>query len=451
MTVDPDQYGTTINFLYSLQKHGVKLGLNNITKLVRLLGDPHLAFRTVHIAGTNGKGSTSAAVASILQENGLRVGLFTSPHLVSFTERIRIDNQQISEMHVIETASFIRRLTASSGLNPTFFEFVTAMAFYHFAQNNIDWAVVETGMGGRLDATNIVRPEVSIITNISFDHREFLGETIADITHEKAGIIKHDTPVIISSRLPDVVAQLSRTAREQDAQIHIYDRDFSGSLMNMDPGQITFNYHGYTDRIGLIMQLSGGHQLYNGCTAVRACEVLREKGFSVSDASIERGLRNIRLDGRLEQVSEAPPIIVDGAHNPEAAEVLADSVKMLFPDKKVILVAGIMDDKDIDGILRPLVKIAVSVILTRPDSERAASPEKLAEILLKLKEPGCHFPFTTTQSVAEALEVAKSGCREDNIILVTGSFYTIGKVKELLGSPAVLPHLREQMHSKRKG
>ena len=202
MTNDFEKYDHTVNYLYSLQKHGIKLGLSNTEELMKILGQPQKSFRCIHIAGTNGKGSTSSMIASILKEAGYTTGLFTSPHLISFTERIRINGQQISEKDVIELASGVRNSIADTDLNPTFFEFVTAMAFHYFACNNVDWAVIETGMGGRLDATNVVRPDVTVITNISLDHCEFLGNTISDITFEKAGIMKQGVPLITASQDP---------------------------------------------------------------------------------------------------------------------------------------------------------------------------------------------------------------------------------------------------------
>ncbi len=438
-------FNNTVNFLYSLQKHGIKLGLANITKLMNILGEPHNSFHSVHVAGTNGKGSTSTAISSILMENGFKVGIFTSPHLVSFAERIRINNLRIAESEVIEIATMIHDSIAGTDLNPTFFEFVTAMAFYYFAQSNVDWAVIETGMGGRLDATNVILPQASIITNISLDHCEFLGNNISDITFEKAGIIKQGIPVITSSGDPEVVKQLSDTACRRNSEIHIYDKDFKGALLFMDDKHTTFNYNGYKNFNALSIPLSGKYQLYNACTAVRACEILRERGFSISDESIRRGLLNVSIEGRLERVSDSPPIFIDGAHNPDAAHSLADSVKTLFPDKKVILIVGIMNDKDIKGILNPLVHISEFIILTKPKYERAALPEKLEKNIMGFA--GIHASIMSTDTVYDAIELAKKHCRKDNIILVTGSFYTAGEVKEIFGCSGVLSTLREQVRS----
>jgi dihydrofolate synthase/folylpolyglutamate synthase len=446
MTYDFKKYDDTINYLYGLQKYGIKLGLENIKRLMDILNEPHKSFYSIHIAGTNGKGSTATMIASILNGSGFKVGLYSSPHLVSFIERIRINNQPISEPEVIEFASIIREHISQEGIKPTFFEFTTAMTFYYFAFKNVEWAVIETGMGGRFDATNVILPEVSIITNISLDHCEFLGWNISDITTEKAGIIKPGIPVITGSRSHEVIKQLSEIALNHNSEIHIYGRDFEGHLVSMNERQIVFDYSGYNSYRNLLLSLTGRHQLYNVSLAIRACEILKERGIIISETSIRRGLLNISLEGRLEWVSQAPPIIIDGAHNPQAATILADSIRELLPTKKIILIIGIMKDKDIKGILNPLIQIADSVILTKPRYERAASPEELMEEVINLQKEGINYLSSSvkmTDTIAEALEFAKSQWQKDCIILVTGSFYTIGEVKELLGYTGVLSQLRE--------
>ncbi|UCD34911.1 MAG: bifunctional folylpolyglutamate synthase/dihydrofolate synthase [Nitrospiraceae bacterium] len=446
MAHDAREYDSTVNFLYGLQKHGIKLGLANITGLMSLLGNPHRSFRSIHIAGTNGKGSTAAALASILSTQGLSVGLYTSPHLVSFTERIRVNNEQIAESDVIDLAARVRSCIGGSGLNPTFFEFVTAMAFYHFSRRKTEWAVIETGMGGRLDATNVLSPEAVIITNISYDHAEFLGETLAEIAREKAGIIKQGVPVITASLAPEIVSLLEETARDMHAEFHAYGKDFSGTVDRSDDRQITISYRGYETISGLTAPLPGDHQLYNICLAVRACEILRRRGLPLSEETMRKGLKGIRIEGRMERVSDDPPVIIDGAHNPAAAECLVSAVKKLFPKKKVILVAGIMSDKNIQGILAPLADMAETIVLTKARYERAADPEKLKLLVPAIREPGgMARPFSvfSTRTVAEALEQAKALCTKDHIILVTGSFYTTGEVKEILGRRSILSRLQE--------
>ena len=462
-------YTDSVNYLYNLQKHGIKLGLGNSERLMELLGEPQKSFRSVHIAGTNGKGSTSAIIASILKESGLKVGLYTSPHLVSFTERIRINNKEIAEYEVVELTNKIRNkmqnapsltLPLNSELNPTFFEFVTAMAFYYFALNKVDWCVVETGMGGRLDATNILLPEVCIITNIGLDHTEFLGESISDIAAEKAGIIKQGVPLVTAADNQEALKILEAVAKNRGSQIHIYGKDFKSTLKSMDDKHIVFDYSGSSsgsslsgDNIcrqysNLNLPLSGKYQLYNASLAIRACEILMQGNVCISDETVRSGLSNLIFEGRLERISRNPPIIIDSAHNPEAARALSDTVREIFPEpKKIILIVGIMRDKDIKEVLKPLIRISDVVILTKPKGERAAQPDTLEDAIRNIGTTDntsyTALTILKTNSVSEAIELAKNIRHKENIILITGSFYTAGEAKEILGKTGVFSNLRE--------
>lgn len=438
-------YTDTVKYLYGLQKYGIKLGLSTINELMNLLGQPHKSFRSIHIAGTNGKGSTATALASILTENGFKVGLFTSPHLVSFTERIRINNQLIPESDVIDLASKIRNLIKVSTLNPTFFEFVTAMAFYYFSVNAVEWAVIETGMGGRLDATNVIKPDVAIITNISRDHSEFLGDSIKDITFEKAGIIKSDVPVITAAGTHQIKV-IAKIAKSMGSAIHVYGRDFGGDLVHMNEKNLIFNYTGYENYRDITTSVTGKHQIRNISMAIRACEVLRIKGIAIADSSLREGLRNMNLEGRFEFVSDNPSIILDGAHNPEASKLLSATIRKLFSDRKIILIVGVMNDKDIKNILDPLIKVANYLILTKAEYDRAASPSKLMEIVSSALKDHSHSgpeSIIGTDSVSEAIRIAMTLYKKDSVIIVTGSFYTAGEAREVLGHKGVLTGLRE--------
>ena len=458
MLLNSKDYNETVDYLYGLQKHGIKLGLKNTERLMSILGEPRNSFRAVHIAGTNGKGSTAAIIASILKESGFKVGMFTSPHLVSFTERIKINNSPISEEDVAELTSYIRKIIAATDLKPTFFEFITAMAFYYFACEKVDWAVVEVGMGGRFDATNVILPIVSVITNIGFDHKEFLGQSISEIAFEKAGIIKHAIPVVTAVNNSEALEVIENVAKKTGSEIYIYGKDFKGSLTFIGDRHITFDYSSINHSIGYInnfkdyknltLPLSGRHQLYNASLAIRTCETLRHRGFTVTDGAINDGISRLKFGGRLEWISQTPSIIIDSAHNPDAAKALADAVKEIFLEhKKIILIIGIMKDKDIEGVLSPLTQIADTIILTKPEGERAASPERLKEALKKLEKwdnrNSMLNSIITTNTVDEAIERAKELWNENYIILITGSFYTTGEAKELLGHPGVLSYLRE--------
>jgi dihydrofolate synthase/folylpolyglutamate synthase len=453
-----NKYAETIEYLYGLQKHGIKLGLSNPERLLKILGTPHDSFRSVHIAGTNGKGSTAAMIASILKSSGLRVGLFTSPHLVSFTERIKTNGSPIAGSDVVKLTNLIRAAIADTDLNPTFFEFVTAMAFCYFERENIEWAVVEVGMGGRLDATNVLLPDVSVITNIGLDHAEFLGRSLHDIASEKAGIIKPSVPVVTAASNPGAFSVIENTSQSRGSGIHAYDRDFASTLVSMDQRHIEFNYKSLNlpsdsrgvpwEFSGLSAPVTGRHQLINASLAIRACEILNIKGLQLHRKTVIDGLANMHSEGRLELINQDPPFYIDSAHNPEAAKALARTVGEIFPSQKIILITGVMKDKDIKGMVRPLMQMTDTIILTRPQGERAASP---ADIKKHIMSSGGRngmktekLSLFTAGSVGEAVELAKRIWKRDCVILATGSFYTTGEVKEyLFSSDSRWAHLRE--------
>lgn len=453
-------YNETIHYLYNLQKYGIKFGLDNISRLISAIDNPHESFLSIHVAGTNGKGSTSAIIASVLQTAGYRVGLFTSPHLVSFTERIRINGEEITENEVINLAEEIKEVVSRlDDFSPTFFEVVTAMAFLYFKRQNVDMAVIEVGMGGRLDATNIIMPEVSIITNISYDHKEFLGNTLREIAHEKAGIIKNRIPVIVSYQEPDVVEVIEKKSHEKNAALYIYGKDFSSVLKKENIIGISFDYRSDSSLMinDLFLPLAGEHQMQNASVAIKAVELINERRLKpaathhpspITHHLIREGLKNVRWPGRLEFVNEDPPILIDGAHNPAAASVLSEALKRSFLEKykRIILILGIMGDKDIKGIMEPLLPLASEIILTSPSYSRAASPEKLADIAASLG----FSDVLTAPTVKDAIETAIKDrsnyslhTPHSALIVITGSFYTTGEAKEVLGQKGVLTRLRE--------
>jgi len=492
-------YDSAVNYLYSLQKRGIKLGLDNIRKLLSSLGNPQNSFRSIQVAGTNGKGSTSAMTASILHAAGIKTGLFTSPHLVSFTERIRIDNEHITEAEVVELTEEIRNLIQDTGcrlqdntplspplprgeskrgrhepriahheFNPTFFEVVTAMAFLYFQRKGVEWAVVETGLGGRLDATNVLLPEVSVITDINYDHKDFLGNTLAEIAREKAGIIKDGVPVVTSLQEPSVMNVIKNKADEKGAEIFVYGKDFSAAIKTEDPSGSVFSYKGGNNFEDLFIPLSGSHQALNAALALKALEVISGKNLpdlpGIDSGAIRRGLKCVKWPGRLEFVSKEPAVLLDGAHNPQAAEVLADSLKEIFLKRyrRLILIVGAMSDKDIKGIMKPLLPLADEIILTTPAYERASSPQKLAKIACEIGFLNTHVALTVQDAIDMAIKFGELPSGEsayrknplahspihpstDSLILITGSFYTIGEAKEIICGKGILSGLRETL------
>ena len=456
-------YSEAINYLYSLQKQGIKFGLGNITKLTSVLDNPQQSFSSIHVAGTNGKGSTSAIIASILRNLGLKVGLFTSPHLVSFTERIKVDGEEITEPEVVCLAEKLRTVISQlqfsePDFSPTFFEVVTAMALLYFKSKKVDIAVAEVGMGGRLDATNIITPEVSVITNISYDHREFLGHTLREIAYEKAGIIKKGAPVVVSFQPREALDVIKEKALEMDTVLYLDGREFSAILRDADMHGICFDYYSKDSFIlrDLYLPLIGEHQMKNASIAIKAVELLNKRRLNpavarhsvlIAHHSIKDGLATVQWPGRLEMIKHEPPILIDGAHNPAAAVALSNALEqiLLRHYKRIILVLGIMGDKDIEGIMRPLLRMASEIILTSPDYNRSASPDRLANMAASLGFTDIHISPT----LKDALKLAQNICQLSNLssssslILVTGSFYTIGEAKEFIGYHGVLTRLRE--------
>jgi dihydrofolate synthase/folylpolyglutamate synthase len=493
-------YSRTVHYLYSLQKQGIKFGLSNIIKLMSSLGEPQKSYPSIHVAGTNGKGSTSAIIASVLRTFGLKVGFFTSPHLVSFTERIMINGKEIPEFEVIHIADELRakisQLQASDpDCSPTFFEVVTAMALLYFKREQIDIAVIEVGMGGRLDATNIIVPEVSVITSIGYDHKEFLGSTLKEIAYEKAGIIKKDIPVVVSPQVPEVLENIEEMVKERDTVFYLYGRDFSSILKKEYISGICFDYYSHNSLMlnDLYLPLTGEHQMQNASVAIKAVELFHERRLipnafgtaaihrssPVSDHAIKDGLAAVKWSGRLEMITYEPPILIDGAHNPSAAVALSRALENTFLKqyKKIILVLGIMGDKDIEGIMKPLLPLASEIILTSPNYERAATPRRLARIAASLGFSDVHIAPTVKHALELAINIfqqltvssqqlapppspsplegeGRGGgphdfttdrrlSTADYLIVVTGSFYTIGEAKEFVGYAGVLTRLRE--------
>jgi len=433
-------YDEAIEYLFSLQHHGIKLGLTNTGSLLSLLGNPQEAFRAVHIAGTNGKGSTAAFTASILAKAGYRVGLFTSPHLVSFTERIRVGGEPIAESEVIALTNSLRTLIEKrgGGISPTFFEFVTALGFLYFRSREVQWAVVETGMGGRLDATNVLSPDICVITRVGMDHKEFLGGTLREIAGEKAGIIKKGVPVVTAANDREAASVIRDRCRELGAPLSVYGENFSASLRTVNAGGSTFDYLSEAPMRDLNVPLAGEFQVENASLSVRAMETLGDS--RISEDIVREGLASVRWEGRCELVNWKYPMLFDGAHNPDAAMALGKSLQKLYLREfpRIIFVIGIMGDKDIEGLLRHLLPLASTTIFSPLRFARAANAEYLRQVADKLG-----YPAVAAGSMADALSIAQGAYRPGDLVVVTGSFYAVGAAKEEIGHRAVLPSLTE--------
>ncbi|MBF0320199.1 MAG: bifunctional folylpolyglutamate synthase/dihydrofolate synthase [Nitrospirae bacterium] len=437
-----DRYESAVSYLYGLQKFGIKLGLSNITHITNLLGAPQTAYKTIHVAGTNGKGSTCAMLQEILMAKGYKTGLFTSPHMVRFTERIKINGTEILPEDVVTLTEEINHtINGIDGLSPTFFEFVTAMAFLYFKRQNVDWAVIETGMGGRFDATNILMPEAAVITNINMDHMEFLGSTIEEIAVEKAGIIKNGTPVITTSQSPEALAILRQRAAELDAHLSAFGADFSATTIRTDITGTAFNYSGDSELENLKIPFTVAHQVENAACAVRTAELL------FNDITVIRpALSGIKWPGRCELIKHAGmDVLLDGAHNPAAATALSQTLHGVYLKQSfsnIIMIIGTMADKDNAGMLRALIPAADTLILSAPSYERAQRPENLLFMAEKL-QVNPSTALHTAPSIGEAIKMAALLYRTGSLIVITGSFYTVGEAKEAMGERVLLKELAE--------
>lgn len=429
-------YSDALAFFDDLQRFGIRLGLENIRRLVGALGWPEATFRSVHVGGTNGKGSTAAFLNGILRAAGFRVGLYTSPHILDFRERMLVDGQSISGQEVAslttEIAGVIDRLFPPPVSSPTFFEAATALAFLHFARQHVDWGVIEVGLGGRSDATNIVRAEVSVVTNIGLEHQEHLGDSLESIAAEKAGIIP-EGGWVVSAAEGAALEAIGRIARQKRARlIRVQDEYRVDHLGRSEQGE-TFRLVGRRREYdSLQVPLMGRHQVLNAATAVAAVELLEEKGFAVGEARIREGLASARCPGRLQVVSTRPRILVDGAHNPAGMRVLRAFLEEEKLSGRVLVIFGVLKDKAWEQMLEILAPLASAIILTRPESDRGARPKELATVA------SAYFrEVEIAETMPEALAMARALVAADETILVTGSIYTIAACLRALGFTSI--------------
>lgn len=409
--------------MFALRRYGIILGLDVIEAILNRLDNPQSRFSAIHIAGTNGKGSVAAALATILQEAGFSVGLYTSPHLIRFNERIRINGRDATDAEIITAYKAVRQVQSATR-EPTFFEYTTAMAFDIFGRAGVDWAVIETGMGGRLDATNILTPKVSIITNISLEHRMYLGRTIAAITGEKGGIIKPGTPVVTGVTQKSAIETLEAIAAEKSAPLYRLGRDFH-VRRNGNGG---FFYAGITHRWpDMRTSLAGAHQFGNAAITLAACEILIRQQVPIDISAIQKGLASVRWPGRLEILKTTPMVIIDGAHNLMAARHLARFLKSEMPGRQITLVIGILDDKAYGAMLRALLPCASRVIVTQPVIDRALPVEKLRKAVSALG-----YDALTIADVAAAVNMAYDTTPPEGAVCIAGSLYVVSEAMQAL-------------------
>jgi dihydrofolate synthase/folylpolyglutamate synthase len=413
-------YEACLNELFNLRRLRMKLRLDTIRGVLSRLDNPHQRFKSVHVAGTNGKGSTSAHLAAILQAGGFRTGLFTSPHLVRFNERFRIDGHVVGDEEVVAAFEQVRLAQRQNEEHMTFFEMCAAMAFLIFARREVDWAVVETGMGGRLDATNVLTPEVTVITNIALDHQIYLGDTLSDIAREKAGIIKPGVSLVTGVKQPPAWGVVESTARRHQAPVYRLGKAFRVRRRGHDND---FTYFGIDTILrDLKTRLEGSYQVDNATMAIAACELINQKQPTVDPEVIRNGLTRVAWPGRLQVVSRDPLVILDGAHNLAAAQLLAHHLRQHLGHRKLVLVIGILDDKAFDGMLAALAPFCSRIVATQPNYARALPPEQVAQAAQKYVSRVCTKP-----SVAAAIEHALATVQSHEAVCVAGSLYLVGE------------------------
>ncbi|HTP67991.1 MAG TPA: folylpolyglutamate synthase/dihydrofolate synthase family protein [Dongiaceae bacterium] len=433
-------YDEAVRYLLSLgrelaaptQAAASKFNLENIRVLLERLGRPDRAYPCVHIAGTNGKGSTAAFIESILRDAGFRTGLNTSPHLERINERIRINGEEVGDQVFAETFTrihgLIEELLAEGKLraHPTYFECVTALAFEVFARERVEFAVIEVGLGGRLDATNVITPVASVITRIDFDHENFLGHSLREIAGEKLGIVKHGVPVVSALQVEEVRELVRARTEELHAPLVKAEERFSVVTAHMEGGRIraTVKVVETGEELRVASQLPGRFQLQNALNAVAAAQVLQNRGFRIRNENIERGIAAAIWPGRLEKLQERPEVYLDGAHNPGAARELAQFLEENFTGRRVYLLYGAMRDKAVDEVAGILFPHATEVIFTQPATPRAVSAAQLAEI-------ASHHAakFSVVADAERALEVALEKARPEDAIFITGSLYLVGQLR----------------------
>jgi len=415
-------YAEAVDYIHALGRFGSKLGLGRMQEALARLGHPERRYKVLHVAGTNGKGSTSAMLASVLKAAGYKTGLYTSPYLDAFTDRFGLDGADIGQDALACMVSQLKPLADELGL--TQFEFITTLALLYYAESRAHVVVLEVGLGGRFDATNVVLPEVSIITNIGFDHMEVLGDTLPKIAFEKAGIIKPGIPVVTATTDEAALSVIAEVAGANAAPLRILNKDFSATSLAASLRGQTFLYQNEEVMLEFNLPLLGPHQVQNAALAVDALLWLRERGYSLTVRDIEQGLDTVRWPGRFEVVAEHPLLIMDGAHNTHGVTSLIKSLADLLPGRKVLLVVGIMQDKEPREMLSLLAPHVKRFYASAPKLPRAMPAGELAALASNLGLVGEHY-----DSVAGALGAAVTDATPLDIVLVAGSLYTVSEAR----------------------
>jgi dihydrofolate synthase/folylpolyglutamate synthase len=423
-------YNEAINYINNTGKFAINLGLQRIKRLCDLSGNPEKDLKVIHVAGTNGKGSTTTFISSVLISQGYRVGIYTSPYIERFTERIKINNDEISENEVArlvtEISSDIEKVELEGMERPTEFEIITACAFKYFREQQVDFVLLEVGLGGRFDATNIVNPLLSVITTISYDHMNILGDTLGKIAFEKAGIIKISRPVVIYPQEKEAMEVLLAEAANKNANVKLVS-DMKYEVIQDSVDGINFDVLGNREYKNLKLNMTGSYQVMNALTALKTIETLIEEGVNIEYKAIYEGFASAAWPGRFELIHREPYIVLDGGHNIQGIEVLVSALKRYFPNKKIRIVCGMLRDKEYSKMIEKLTEISTDFIAVRANSPRALSAEEL-KVVIKAKGKNAEAAGSIQEGVKKALELTE----KDEVLVFCGSLYMIGEVRGIL-------------------
>ncbi|SKC43145.1 bifunctional folylpolyglutamate synthase/dihydrofolate synthase [Maledivibacter halophilus] len=426
-------YNEALEYIHGTYKFGSKLGLHNIKYLLKLMGDPHKDLKFIHVAGTNGKGSTCAFISSILVEQGYKVGLFTSPYLEEFTERIRINGKNIPEKELAKVTEIVKSkvdiMLSEGKSHPTEFEIVTAIAMLFYKLEKTDYVVLEVGLGGRLDSTNVIpAPLVSVITPIALDHTEYLGDTLDKIAFEKAGIIKNNSIVVAHPQKKEAMDVIEKVTGDRGSKLLIVPIE-EAEIEKYDEFGVKFNINLFDEKYcDLEIGLLGKHQVSNAVVALTCIKALKKYyEIDISEKSIRNGLKNTKWSGRLEVLRRNPTLLIDGAHNIHGAKALKKTIEDVFEYNRLIGVIGVLGDKDVDGILSEIIPLCHKVVITKPNNPRAISLDEL-EKKIKFFSKDVYAYEDINSAVNKSLDLAK----ENDLILYCGSLYMIGDVRTIL-------------------
>ncbi|MCT4604848.1 MAG: bifunctional folylpolyglutamate synthase/dihydrofolate synthase [Marinisporobacter sp.] len=424
-------YQEALDYIQDTYKFGSKLGLENIAYLLDLMGNPHESLKVIHVAGTNGKGSTSNFIAHVLMEEGYRVGLYTSPYLEEFTERIRVDGKNIPKADLAEVTAYVREKVlqmVERGMNhPTEFEIVTAIGFEYFKRKNVDFLVLEVGMGGRFDATNVIKnPLVSVITPIDLDHINYLGDTLDKIAFEKAGIIKENNYVVSYPQKMEGMSVIEEVCKKRNTCLFKAPIEMIEIIEQSDRGQSFYVSYG-DEKLKIDIAMLGDHQIENATVALTALSILeKHHHVKISKKALEEGFKKAIWPGRLEVMRRDPIVLIDGAHNVQGMKALSKVLKKRFKGKNIILALGILGDKD-PKMIEEIVPLAKSLVLTKPNNPRAMSVEKLKE-----RTEHFHKPTIMKEKISDAVKEAIAMATPEEVVVFAGSLYMIGEVRTIL-------------------